>query len=128
LLHVTGSIPVNAKTTEHYCNSLISQLQMFQTLTILYDVCAMNGTCSPSGSSLPTGNPVSQAAHSSPNGVYTAEQVTRYRQCSNDYSTKFLPKWDGAKWNPKAWEGYAPVGGNAKMESFRICWEPINAH
>uniref|UniRef100_A0A7S0MMG2 Uncharacterized protein n=1 Tax=Cryptomonas curvata TaxID=233186 RepID=A0A7S0MMG2_9CRYP len=69
---------------------------------------------------------LSFAVHTSVNGVYTAEQVIQYRNCSNDHTTKFASKWDGNPWSGKGVKGFSPVGGNSKIESFRICWEPLN--
>jgi hypothetical protein len=58
-------------------------------------------------------------------GLYTAEQVAMYRKCSTDYTTQFTIGWDGFQ-PGYGNSGYKPVGGNANMEKFRVCWEPLN--
>mmetsp|Transcript_9901 Transcript_9901/g.21158 ORF Transcript_9901/g.21158 Transcript_9901/m.21158 type:complete len:99 (+) Transcript_9901:27-323(+) len=96
---------------------------MFQ---LLFDACVLNGNCSNARTPASASDPVSSAAHTSTNGIYTADQITRYRQCSTDYNSKFIPKWDGAPTNSSVFLGFAPKSGSDKMESFRSCWESIN--
>ena len=91
------------------------------------DMCATIGKCSAKLPALK--DPVSNAPHSSVNGLYNADQVKRFRTCSNDYNLKFDPI---IMFDPKITKdviaGYKPQGGNARMESFRMCWEDINLH
>ena len=87
------------------------------------EACITEGHCTPVQE--PTKDIMSFAIHTSKNGVYTADQVLQYRQCSNDFATQFKSTWDGNPWSGHGVKGYSPIGGNDKVEAFRICWEPL---
>ena len=87
------------------------------------ELCVTKGLCTPA--SEPAKDATSFAIHSSTHGVYTAEQVVQYRNCSNDFQTQFRSAWDGNPWSGKGVKGYSPIGGNGKIEAFRVCWEPL---
>jgi hypothetical protein len=91
---------------------------MFQ---LALDLCAMKGKCNPPAGSPPK-DPTSSSPHTSTHGLYTAGQVKAFRQCSNDFSSQFVPQYDGNK----QFLGYKPVAGKATMETFRSCWEPLH--
>ena len=106
----------------------IGSCPMFELISLAAnggDTCALYGHCSSASkdSSKPK-DPLSFSAHSSTQGIYTAEQVAMYRKCSTDYSSQFKIAWDGP-FPGYGNKGYAPVDGVAKIESFRVCWEPL---
>jgi hypothetical protein len=104
---------------------------MFETLraaqSIVPDLCATIGQCS---ANPPAGrDPAKSAQHFSSDGLYTADQVRRFRNCSNNYTLKFDPiiKFDPST-TKDALKGYKPQGGNELIESFRMCWDEIKLH
>lgn len=110
-----------------------ADLQMLHHNQTINDPCALYGKCL-DASRIPHSNPigsdpVSVASHSSLRGVYTAAQVEAYRRCAADYTSTFVETWDGTTTPEGRWnQGLAPKDGNvAKVESFRMCWEPIHA-
>ena len=100
---------------------------MFQHIQLLAgDPCALYGQCSSSSKSKTSPkDATSFSKHTSTNGIYTAEQVAMYRKCSTDYTSQFKIAWDGFL-PGYGNQGYAPVDGTAAIESFRVCWEPLN--
>ena len=117
------------------------ELKMFNTISqfhhtlsalrgpapLIPDICATIGQCSTKTPTLR--DPLTKAWHKSDNGLYSADQVKKFRNCSNNYTLKFDPI---IKFDPKITKeviaGYKPQGGNAIMESFRMCWDEIQLH
>ena len=94
---------------------------MFALLAQSVDLCVTKGNCAPTPKL--SKDTTSFSAHSSTHGVYTADQIKTFRDCSNDYQSQFVPKYDE---NKQKILGYVPVDGKGKMEKFRNCWEPLN--
>ena len=84
------------------------------------DQCVLKGQCAPT--SKPTKDITSFSSHTSTKGLYTADQVKAYRNCSNDYTSEFVAKFSGTK----KFLGYQPSIGSGEVEKFRMCWEPLN--
>jgi hypothetical protein len=83
------------------------------------DQCALTGHCAPAQQA--SKDITSFASHSSNRGLYTEDQVKSYRDCSNDYTSKFVAKYNSSK----QFLGYEPSIGSGAVEKFRMCWEPI---
>jgi hypothetical protein len=94
---------------------------------LLPDLCATVGKCASVLS--PRKDPVSSAEHVSTAGIYSAGQVRRYRECSNDYQSKFDPvtQFDVTTHSFPI-VGYTPINGKKEIEPFRVCWEELSIH
>jgi hypothetical protein len=104
---------------------------MFNTIlaakTAIPDLCATIGQCA--AKAAVAKDIVSSATHVSTSGIYTADQVRKFRSCSNNYTARFDPymKMD-EKTHSQIITGYKPQGGKSGkdlVESFRMCWEDI---
>jgi hypothetical protein len=104
---------------------------MFNTIlaakTVVPDLCATIGQCT--AKAAVAKDIVSSATHVSTSGMYSADQVRKFRSCSNNYTTRFDPymKMD-EKTHSQVITGYKPQGGKSGrdlVESFRMCWEDI---